>query len=92
VQTVFFSPCKPDATHLQLNIWQHLRDALPVLIHHFDPEPCATLGLEVVVNEVLALQVALADAAGVVLTQPTCSITTARAPAEDSTRTTKQQP
>lgn len=78
--------------YLQIHLRECIRDALPVLIHHFHPQPSATLGLEVVINQVLVLEVALADAAWVVLAQDTRGVSTARAPAisTGNTRAHKQ--
>lgn len=69
-------------THLKLNVRQHFCDALTILIHNFHPEPCPTLGLQVVINQVLGFQVALADTAGVVLAQAAGRVATTRAPAQ----------
>lgn len=57
------------STHLKLHVWQWVIHALPVLIHHLNAQPSTALGTQVVVNQVLLLQVALADAARVVLAQ-----------------------
>jgi hypothetical protein len=67
--------------HLKLYTLQILINACPCVIHDLNTQACIALGSQVVVNEVLLLQVPLADAAGVVLAQSAVLVTTTRAPA-----------
>lgn len=68
-------------SHLQLHVRHRLCHTLPILIHHLHTQTCATLGAQMVINEVLLLQVTFADAARIVLAQAAAVITAAGAPA-----------
>jgi hypothetical protein len=52
-----------------------------MLIHNFHSQSSATFGSQVVVNEVLVFEVALANAAGVVLAKRAAIVPTTRTPA-----------